>query len=143
MWTAKRGKVTGTVSPPTPFAFRARVHVTINADTAPTPQRLRREAEEAARIGDLQAQVRVPGHAATAISPGMSLGFGTRGAEVPPQGCGRRGAQPPLGWIGRGLARQEGRFAGSVRFFERVTAEWRSRSRGRRVVTSQGRKGGV
>ena len=42
-------------------------HVTINVDTAPTPQRLRREAEEAARIGDLRAQVRIPRRAATAI----------------------------------------------------------------------------
>ena len=41
--------------------------VTINVDTAATPRRLRRDVEEAARIGDLQAQVRVPGHAATAI----------------------------------------------------------------------------
>ena len=42
-------------------------HVTINVETTPTPQRLRREAEEAARIGDLRAQVRVPRRAATAI----------------------------------------------------------------------------
>ncbi len=46
-------------------------HVTMNVDAAPTSQvkykRLQREAEEAARIGHLEAQVRVPGHAATAI----------------------------------------------------------------------------
>ena len=44
-------------------------HVKINVDTAATPQaqRLRREAEEAARIGDLRAQVRIPRCAATAI----------------------------------------------------------------------------
>ena len=46
-------------------------HVTMNADAAPTSQvkykRLQREAEEAARVGHLEAQVRVPGHAATAI----------------------------------------------------------------------------
>ena len=30
-------------------------------------KRLQREAEEAARVGHLEAQVRVPGHAATAI----------------------------------------------------------------------------
>ena len=47
-------------------------HVMINVDAAPTSQvkynRLRREAEEAARVGHLEAQVRVPGHAATPIS---------------------------------------------------------------------------
>ena len=46
-------------------------HVTMNVDAAPTSQvkykRLQREAEEAARVGHLEAQVRVPGHAATAI----------------------------------------------------------------------------
>ena len=42
-------------------------HVKINVDTATTPQRLRREAEEAARIGDLRAQVHIPRRAATAI----------------------------------------------------------------------------
>ena len=43
------------------------IHVTINVDAAATPQRLRREAEEAARIGDRRAQVRIPWRAATAI----------------------------------------------------------------------------
>ena len=47
-------------------------HVMINVDAAPTSQvkykRLRREAEEAARAGHLEAQVCVPGHAATPIS---------------------------------------------------------------------------
>ena len=46
-------------------------HVTMNVDAAATSQvkykRLQREAEEAARVGHLEAQVRVPGHAATAI----------------------------------------------------------------------------
>ena len=46
-------------------------HVTMNVDAAPTSQvkykRLQREAEEAARVGHLEAQVRLPGHAATAI----------------------------------------------------------------------------
>ena len=47
-------------------------HVMINVDAAPTSQvkykRLWREAEEAARAGHLEAQVCVPGHAATPIS---------------------------------------------------------------------------
>ena len=46
-------------------------HVTIRVEEATTSQdkykRLQREAEEAARAGHLEAQVRVPGHAATAI----------------------------------------------------------------------------
>ena len=42
-------------------------HVTINVDATTTPQRLRQDAEVAARIGDLRAQVHVPGHAARAI----------------------------------------------------------------------------
>ena len=42
-------------------------HVKINVDTAATSQRLRREAEEAAHIGDLRAQVCIPRRAATAI----------------------------------------------------------------------------
>ena len=45
--------------------------VTMNVDAAATSQvkykRLQREAEEAARVGHFEAQVRVPGHAATAI----------------------------------------------------------------------------
>ena len=45
--------------------------MTMNVDAAATSQvkykRLQREAEEAARVGHLEAQVRVPGHAATAI----------------------------------------------------------------------------
>ena len=44
-------------------------HVTINVDATTTPQRLRQEAEAAARIaiGDLRTQVHVPGHVARAI----------------------------------------------------------------------------
>ena len=41
--------------------------VTINVDTATTPQRLQHEAEAAARSGNLRAQVRVPGRAIHAI----------------------------------------------------------------------------
>ena len=45
--------------------------MTIRVEEATTSQdkykRLQREAEEAARVGHLEAQVRVPGHAATAI----------------------------------------------------------------------------
>ena len=41
--------------------------VTINVDTAHTPQRLQHEAEAAARSGDLRAKVRVPGRAVHAI----------------------------------------------------------------------------
>ena len=43
----------------------------MNVNAAATSQvkykRLQREAEEASRVGHLEAQVRVPGHAATAI----------------------------------------------------------------------------
>ena len=42
-------------------------HVAITVDTTPMPQHLQHQAEEAARIGDLRVQVRVPGHAAHAI----------------------------------------------------------------------------
>ena len=41
--------------------------VTLNVDTAFTPQRLQREAEAVARSGDLQTQVSVPGRAIHAI----------------------------------------------------------------------------
>ena len=42
-------------------------YVTINVDATTMPQRLRQDAEVEARIGDLRAQVHVPGHAARAI----------------------------------------------------------------------------
>ena len=42
-------------------------HVTINVDTAITPQRLQHAAGAAARSGDLHMQVSVPGHAMHAI----------------------------------------------------------------------------
>ena len=41
--------------------------VEINVDAAVTPQRLQREAEAAARSGDLRTQVSVPGRAGHAI----------------------------------------------------------------------------
>ena len=46
---------------------RPGTHVTINVDTAITPQRLQHAAGGAARSGDLQMQVSVPGHAMHAI----------------------------------------------------------------------------
>ena len=60
--------------------------VTINVDTANTPQRLQHEAEVAARSGNLRAQVRVPSPDAPYMPShsGMSLGRGIQGTDLPP-----------------------------------------------------------
>jgi len=42
-------------------------HVTINVDTTITPQRLQHAARDAARSGDLDMQVSIPGHDMHAI----------------------------------------------------------------------------
>ena len=73
-------------------------HVTITVDTATTPQRLQHAAEAAARSGDLRAHVRVPGHAARAISLWDDLG--PEGTELtlqqstPTASSSRRGLIP-------------------------------------------------
>ena len=61
--------------------------VTINVDTASTPQRLQHEAEAAAHSGDLRAQVRVPGRAIHAIPLWDELrtwGIQGSGTDLPP-----------------------------------------------------------